>query len=152
MIIACKFCRATPPGEYRLSVGLYDLGSGQRAPVFDDTGQIVGDNVVLDTVVKVTAPRVPPAIDSLQMQGRIDRDYGGSRLLGWSIESPIVQTPNFARLTLFWQGNVDQAAAQTVQAELVDRAGNSVQADRIERAWSGAGRNPAGSDRLLAAA
>ncbi len=72
--------------------------TGQRAPVFDDAGQIVGDNVVLDTAVKVAAPRVPPAMESLQMQSRIDRDYGGSRLLGWSIESPIVQTPNFARL------------------------------------------------------
>ena len=61
------------------------------------------------------------------MQSRIDRDYGGSRLLGWSIESPIVQTPNFARLTLFWQGIADQAAAQTVRAELIDRAGKSAQ-------------------------
>jgi hypothetical protein len=117
----------TPPGEYRLSVGLYDLGSGQRAPVLDETGQIVGDHVVLDTAVKVVAPRVPPPIESLQMQNRIDRDYGGSRLLGWSIESPIVQTPNFARLTLFWQGIADQAATRSIQAELVDRAGSSAQ-------------------------
>jgi hypothetical protein len=117
----------TPPGDYRLSVGLYDLSSGQRAPIFDDAGQITGDNVALDTVVKVVAPRVPPAIEPLQMQGRIDRDYGGSRLLGWSIESPIVQTPNFARLTLFWQGITEQAATQTVRAELIDRAGNSAQ-------------------------
>jgi hypothetical protein len=117
----------TPPGEYRLSVGLYDLSSGQRAPVFDDAGQIAGDNVVLDTVVKVTAPDVPHSIDALQMQGRIDRDYGGSRLLGWSIASPIVQPPNFARLTLFWQGLIDQGSAHTVRAELIDRAGQSAQ-------------------------
>jgi hypothetical protein len=117
----------TPPGEYRLSVGLYDLSSGQRAPIFDDAGQIVGDNVVLDTVVKVTVPSVPPAIDSLPIQSRIDRDYGGSRLLGWSIESPIVQTPNFVRLTLFWQGLADQGVSHTVRAELIDRAGQSAQ-------------------------
>ncbi len=118
----------TPPGEYRLSVGLYDLASGQRAPILNDAGQIVSDNVVLDTVVNVVAPRVPPSIESLQMQGQIDRDYGGSRLLGWSIEAPIVQTPNFARLTLFWQGSADQATAHTVQAELIDRSGNTAQA------------------------
>jgi hypothetical protein len=117
----------TPPGVYRLSVGLYDLASGQRAPILDNAGQIVGDNVVLDTVVNVIAPRVPPAIESLQMQGRIDRGYGGSRLLGWSMEQPIVQTPNFARLTLFWQGSADQAATQTVRAALIDRAGNRTQ-------------------------
>jgi hypothetical protein len=118
----------TPPGEYRLAVGLYDLNSGRRAPVFDDAGQIVGDSVFLDSVMKVVAPSVPPVLESLQMQSRIDRDYGGSRLLGWSIESPIVQTPNFVRLTLFWQGMADQSAPRTVQSELIDRAGNSTQA------------------------
>ena len=117
----------TPPGEYRLSVGLYDLNSGQRVPIFDEAGQIVGDNVVLDTSVQVTVPNAPPAIDSLQIQNRIDRDYGGSHWLGWSIESPIVQTPNFARLTLFWQGNADQSAVHTVRAELLNRAGKSAQ-------------------------
>ncbi len=118
----------TPPGEYRLSVGLYDLSTGRRAPVFDDAGQIVGDNVVLDTQVTVAAPRVPPALDSLQMQGRIDRDYGGSRLLGWSLESPVVQAPNFARLTLFWQGIAGQPITRTVRAELIDQAGHVAQA------------------------
>jgi hypothetical protein len=117
----------TPPGEYRLAVGLYDLGSGQRAPVFAETGQIVGDSVVLDTVVRVTAPRVPPALEALSMQGRLDRDYGGSRLLGWSIENSIVQLPNFARLTLFWQGVSDELSAATVRAKLIDRAGQSAQ-------------------------
>jgi hypothetical protein len=61
------------------------------------------------------------------MQGRIDRDYGGSRWLGWSIESLLVQRPNFARLRLFWQGIADQAATHTVRAELIDRDGQSAQ-------------------------
>ncbi|MFN8597560.1 MAG: 6-pyruvoyl-tetrahydropterin synthase-related protein [Anaerolineae bacterium] len=43
----------TPPGEYELSVGLYTLGDGVRAPVFDEAGQIVGDHVVLQTRIKV---------------------------------------------------------------------------------------------------
>ena len=124
----------TPPGDYQLSVGLYDRNTGQRAPVFDDKGQIVADNVVLDTVVRVTAPRVPPAPEALQMQARIDRDYRSSRLLGWSLESPVVQKPNFARLTLFWQGMTQPAAqsaahpaAQSVQAALIDQAGKPAQ-------------------------
>jgi hypothetical protein len=43
----------TPPGDYRISIGLYTLENGQRAPIFDDKGQIVGDNVVLDQIVHV---------------------------------------------------------------------------------------------------
>lgn len=117
----------TPPGEYRLSAGLYQLGNGQRAPVFDEAGQIVGDNVVLDTVVRVVSPPYPPTIEALQMQQRIDRDYGGAQLLGWSIEAPIVQTPNFARLTLFWQSNGDPSPARNVRAELLDQAGEIAQ-------------------------
>ncbi|HSD83312.1 MAG TPA: 6-pyruvoyl-tetrahydropterin synthase-related protein [Anaerolineae bacterium] len=117
----------TPPGEYRLSVGLYDLGSGQRAPLFDKRGRIVGDNVVLDTIVRVVPPSAPPTLETLNIQQRLDRDYAGLRLLGWSIESASVQRPNFARLTLFWQGMADQASARTVRAELINRAGRSAQ-------------------------
>jgi hypothetical protein len=118
----------TPPGEYHLSVGLYDLNSGQRAPVLDNAGQIVGDNVVLDTVVNVVAPRVPPAIDSLQMQGEIDRVYAGLRLLGWSLESSSVQLPNFVRLTLFSESELDAPAVlRAVRAELIDKTGQVVQ-------------------------
>jgi hypothetical protein len=43
----------TPPGEYQLSVGLYLLEDGRRAPVFDDDGQIVADHVVLKTTINV---------------------------------------------------------------------------------------------------
>jgi hypothetical protein len=130
----------TPPGEYRLSVGLYDLNSGQRALVLDDKGQIVGDNVVLDTAVEVVAPSVPPSIESLQMQGRIDRVYAGLRLLGWSLESAVVQLPNFIRLTLFSESEWDApAAVRAVRAELIDEAGHIVQTvDSIIRgAWRG---------------
>ena len=42
-----------PPGEYQLSVGLYLLEDGRRAPVFDDAGQIVADHVVLSTTIQV---------------------------------------------------------------------------------------------------
>lgn len=34
-------------GDYRLLVGLYDLGSGQRLPVVDEGGKILGDHTVL---------------------------------------------------------------------------------------------------------
>jgi hypothetical protein len=43
----------TPPGEYQLSVGLYLLEDGRRAPVFDDAGQIVADHVVLSATIQV---------------------------------------------------------------------------------------------------
>jgi hypothetical protein len=117
----------TPPGEYRLSVGLYDRNTGQRAPVLDANGQMTGDQLMLGVPVRVVAPRTPPAIASLQMQGGLDRDYAGLRLLGWSLESPIVTTPNFMRLTLFWQASADQSPVRNVKAELIDQNGQIIQ-------------------------
>ncbi len=116
----------TPPGKYRLSVGLYQLDNGQRVPVLNEQGQISGDHLMLDVPVRVVAPRIPPSIESLQMQNTLDRDDNGLRLLGWSIESPIVHTPNFGRLTLFWQGSGGQSGV-TVRAELIDQAGQITQ-------------------------
>lgn len=43
----------TPPGAYQLSVGLYLLEDGRRAPVFDNDGQIVADQVILKTTINV---------------------------------------------------------------------------------------------------
>jgi 6-pyruvoyl-tetrahydropterin synthase related domain len=118
----------TPPGDYRISIGLYTLDNGQRAPVFDAAGQIVGDSVTLNTLVHVTRPAAAPTIALLNMQGVIDRDYNGAHLLGWSIESTQLVAPNFARLTLFWRSDADRLPNQHARVELIDRAGRVAQA------------------------
>lgn len=37
----------SPEGEYRLIMGFYDWGTGERLPVLDDAGQLAADHVVL---------------------------------------------------------------------------------------------------------
>ncbi len=44
-----------PPGEYEIRVGLYTLGDGARAPVFDAKGNPAGDSVVLPVKMRVLA-------------------------------------------------------------------------------------------------
>jgi hypothetical protein len=39
-----------PAGSYTLRVGMYDAGTGERMPVQDSAGQIVGDSVSLEPV------------------------------------------------------------------------------------------------------
>ncbi len=39
-----------PMGEYNIEVGMYRLGTGERLPVLDETGQVVGDRVLLGPV------------------------------------------------------------------------------------------------------
>jgi len=43
----------TAPGEYRLTVGLYDPNTWARLPILDAAGQIIGDRVMLDQPVRV---------------------------------------------------------------------------------------------------
>ena len=39
---------ATPPGDYAFEIGLYDAATGQRLPVYDETGQsLPGDRILI---------------------------------------------------------------------------------------------------------
>jgi hypothetical protein len=40
-----------PPGDYRLMVGLYHAGTGDRVPLLDEAGIPVGESLVLPTVL-----------------------------------------------------------------------------------------------------
>ncbi len=113
----------TPPGEYAISVGLYTLGDGRRAPVLDAAGNIVADSVQLSLPVRVARAAAPPAIDSLGIQTRLDRREGDLLLLGASIEQAVLARPNYARLTLFWQALSDAPSDVMVRARLLDRTG-----------------------------
>jgi hypothetical protein len=39
-----------PPGEYAVEIGLYDLVSTRRAPIFDRAGSLAGDRVILGPI------------------------------------------------------------------------------------------------------
>jgi len=95
----------TPPGEYQISVGLYTLDDGTRAPVFDSSGQHTGDNFTLPITIRVLPANTNPA--NLAMDKRDDITYNGVTLLGHMLESKEVHAPGFARLTLFWKTNND---------------------------------------------
>ncbi|RME45364.1 MAG: hypothetical protein D6796_10595, partial [Caldilineae bacterium] len=40
-----------PPGSYQLWVGMYNLSTGERLPVLDDTGHPAGDHIVLNATI-----------------------------------------------------------------------------------------------------
>ena len=44
-----------PPGRLELHVGMYDLMTMTRLPVYDESGTVIGDNVVV-TEIKVRTP------------------------------------------------------------------------------------------------
>jgi len=42
-----------PPGQYQLYVGMWDEGTGQRLPAYDESGTYLGDSLPLPVVVNV---------------------------------------------------------------------------------------------------
>lgn len=42
-----------PPGEYQIEVGMYVRETGGRLPVLDGEGQIIGDKILLNTVISI---------------------------------------------------------------------------------------------------
>jgi mannosyltransferase len=67
----------TPPGTYRIIVGLYDAATGQRLPVSDG-----GDFVELGTLT-VERSATPSPLEALHFHHQADIDFGPLRLLGY---------------------------------------------------------------------
>ena len=42
-----------PPGEYQIEVGMYLRETGGRLPVLDGEGQIIGDKILLNTLISI---------------------------------------------------------------------------------------------------
>ncbi|MCZ7572640.1 MAG: glycosyltransferase family 39 protein [Ardenticatenaceae bacterium] len=95
----------TPPGDYRLVIGLYDSASGTRLPLTDGT-----DALPLGTI-HVRAPAVPPTTGALDLTRPQAAQLGQVRLVGSSAhklgadqapETPLRPGEPLA-VVLFWQ-------------------------------------------------
>ncbi len=123
----------TPPGRYRLEVGLYDAETGARLTV-------AGNNrLILDTV-QVIRPSAFPPLSALPIHHRLDENVGGLQLRGWNLsrlgsDRPLddpVKAGEPLALVFFWQrGETVQEAAPRFYGELVS-AGQAVATWSIE--------------------
>lgn len=124
---------ATPPGEYVIEIGMYNLESGQRLPVIEH-GQETGDRILLQTV-RILPALAPPPLSVLGMKRQMNVQFGELTLLGYDMaklgyehqpDSPI-QPGDVVHLTLFWQAN--QAPSRDVMLLLQMR-------DKQGKAWA----------------
>jgi len=119
---------ATPPGTYRIALGLYDLDSAQRLSV-PAAGQAVGDRLILSPL-KVSAPAAPPPLSALGLQQPLNWSAGPLALLGYNLarlghehEPGLPIHPgDVLHLVLFWQAKGLSTDVEML-LELVDRAG-----------------------------
>jgi len=123
----------TPPGRYRLEVGLYDSESGARLAVAGS------DRLILDSV-QVTRPFAFPPLAALPIHHTLDENVGSLRLRGWNLsqlgsDRPLdgpVKAGEPLSLVFFWQrGELAREAAPHFRVEMA-AAGQTVAAWAIE--------------------
>jgi hypothetical protein len=91
----------TPPGDYRLEVGMYSVLDG-------GVTRVLGRWEAPQRTVRIVKPLTPPSVESLEIQNLLPRSPGGQvELLGYNL-SPITFRPGDSLpLTLFWRAESD---------------------------------------------
>jgi len=122
----------TPPGEYRVEMGMYSLRSGQRLSTMGE-GE-APDNRILLLPVRVLKPKLPPSLEALQMEHRLEIDFGPLRLLGYKLsklgfeydpQAPLYPGDTL-HLTLFWQAREKPKSEILLTMELTGSRGEAV--------------------------
>jgi hypothetical protein len=115
----------TPPGSYRLQLGVYRLEDGEWLDVLDNTGAPRGVEKVLGEV-SVSTPVLPPPEEALFIQYPGTADFtSGLRFLGYSLGAGSHQSGDALDLTLFWRVLVDQHDEYYLSLRLEDADGQT---------------------------
>jgi len=128
----------TPPGEYRLEIGMYGLDDGQRLPV-SDNGREVGDHVLLQSL-QVLPAHAPPPLQALQMTQPLETRFGDLLLLGYSasrlgyehLPETRLHPGDVVHLTLFWKSLGASQPDVELALELVDKDGTAPLVRRVQ--------------------
>jgi len=116
---------ATPPGHYRLEVGLYDPETGQRLLTPEGESQVWLEPVFVDR------PPAPPPLDALGMQHSGGAPFGEVSLLGYDLhklgyahepDAP-VRPGDVLEATLYWKAEDQPTGDWQVEIALIDSDG-----------------------------
>ena len=119
---------ATPPGAYRVAVGMYNLETGERL-VADD-----GQTQVWLEPLTVERPPAPAPVAALNMQHEAGADMGSLVLLGYDAhklgfahQPDVALRPGDAlHLNLYWQAKEAPAGDWQVNVQVVDSGGQEL--------------------------
>ncbi|MDQ7030304.1 MAG: glycosyltransferase family 39 protein [Ardenticatenia bacterium] len=120
----------TPPGTYRLIVGLYDQATGTRLPLDG------GNDALALADVRVRRPAVPPTADALDAAVRQRIALGDVSLLGWRFnklgfdhapKTPLAPGDPLS-VVLFWKAERPAPAIPSLSLVVVIPGGRTVAA------------------------
>jgi mannosyltransferase len=129
---------ATPPGEYRVEVGLYNPDTGQRLTTPDGEGQVWLEPLAVER------PPVPAPMAALGIQHAEGAEFGELTLLGYDAYrlgfAPQADAPlrpgDVLHVNLYWQAESQPSGDWQLAMDLVDREGQE---------WTGIVADPVGS-------
>ncbi|MBI2861629.1 MAG: glycosyltransferase family 39 protein [Chloroflexi bacterium] len=126
----------TPPGQYRLEIGLYDPTTGQRLPIRQG-GTTVGDRLLLGPI-QVLRPEQSTAVAGLAMPNPLEARFSEElELIGYGLErlGGGVETDHFSahavlHLTLFWRATKENIGDYWAAIELRGQGESALQASQ----------------------
>ncbi len=119
----------TPPGEYVVEIGMYNLETGQRLPIIEG-GQAVNDHILLGSV-RILPAAAPPPLSVLGMKAHLNATYGDVTLLGYALAKlgfehepdAVLHPGDLLHLTLFWQAQSRPGHELAITIQLLDDKG-----------------------------
>ncbi len=93
----------TPPGQYRLRVGLFDEGTGQRLPKLDADGRFAGSSHLIEDAPIAPAPALPDSLPTPRFP--LDLQTGDLHLLGYERGASRAATGEPVPIALWWQAD-----------------------------------------------
>ncbi|MBI5878940.1 MAG: hypothetical protein HZB53_14920 [Chloroflexi bacterium] len=113
----------TPPGDYWLSVGLYDPHNGARLLRAEPPAGEPPDQMRIGPLHIVAAGN-PASLAALNIQHPAERAYPtGLRLLGYSLDKERLPANDFLRVALFWQADRVPLPDTHMALRLIDAQG-----------------------------
>jgi mannosyltransferase len=119
---------ATPPGEYRVEVGMYGLETGQRLVTPGGEGQVWLQPLVMER------PEAPPPVTALGMQHEEGIAFGELNLLGYDAfkqgfahqPEPSLRPGDVLHVNLYWQAESQPTGDWHVTVALVGTDGGEL--------------------------
>jgi uncharacterized membrane protein len=118
----------TPPGEYRLELGVYTEEDPRGLDVLNEKGTPLGKSQIIGTV-EVPISEVITSYD--EVEGEIQRPLGVTfddlELLGYNWEERPVQPGDTIGFTLFWRALSDGVKDCSIVLQLIDAQGQLIE-------------------------
>jgi len=115
----------TPPGEYELHVGLWNLGTGVRQLVLDEDATVLGDSILVGEIEVL--PVFEQQIDIPESASMSNTQIAPGLALIAAERSPegeLSQANGLLVFTLYWQSTSDDLPDYEVALRVVDEEGN----------------------------